>query len=369
MASFVSAGAEHGEAVVRFNMRLRQGGWHQQFSWEPGRIHDSDPNARHGIATEKFLVLDRQGEMRAGYYLKHQRYRVSGAELDIGNIGLPISEGIVSPEYAAFGLALVQDALQRNPLCYSLGLGEGAQPYRRLLQALRWRTEEVPFFFKVLRPFRFCRGIAYLRARRMRRIALDLLAFSGLGGLGFRCANWLRTRRPSFAGISAECVEQFGAWSDRIWQRSADAYGLLGVRTADVLNFLYCDAKFMRVRVSAAEEPVGWAVCLSTPFVSHRQFGSLHVGSLVDCLAVSGWESHVVTSALDRLARSGADLVVTNQSHRAWSAAIRRCGFVRGPSNFVLALSPQLQKRCEQRGIAFDQIHMTRGDGDGPINL
>ncbi|MCY2991359.1 MAG: hypothetical protein NTY19_26320 [Planctomycetota bacterium] len=63
------------------------------------------------------MVLDRQGEMRAGYYLKHQRYRLSGTEQELGNLGLPISEGIVSSEYAAFGLALVQDALQRNPLC------------------------------------------------------------------------------------------------------------------------------------------------------------------------------------------------------------------------------------------------------------
>lgn len=369
MSRFVSASAEHNELVARFNQRLRQGGWEQQFSCEPGRFHDHDPHARHNISTEKFLALDKQGEMRAGYYLKHQRYRLSDAEHDLGNIVLPISEGIVNTEYAAYGLALVQDALRRNPLCYSLGIGGASEPYLRLLQAMRWRTAVVPFFFKVLKPFRFCRRIAYLRAGSMPRLALDVLAFSGLGWIGLRFAQRLKTSRPAWAGVTADGVEHFGAWSDLVWQRSVGAYGLLGVRSADVLNFLYREPRFLRVRVCADGEPVGWAVCLSTPFTSHRQFGSLHVGSLVDCLAVSGWEHHVVTAAADVLDRSGADLIVTNLSHRAWCGAVSKCGFLRGPSNFALALSPRLQQGCDERGIALEQIHMTRGDGDGPIHL
>jgi hypothetical protein len=55
---------------------------------------------------------------------------------------------------------------------------------------------------------------------------------------------------------------------------------------------------------------------------------------------------------------------VSNQSHPAWIEALRRQGFIVGPSNFVLAMSPELAAR-----VPAGLMHFTRADGDGPINL
>jgi hypothetical protein len=68
------------------------------------------------------------------------------------------------------------------------------------------------------------------------------------------------------------------------------------------------------------------------------------------------------------LVRLGADLLVSNQTHDAWNAALRRCGFVRGPSNFVFAASPAMRKILGTEEN-FGHMHINRGDGDGPINL
>jgi hypothetical protein len=57
-----------------------------------------------------------------------------------------------------------------------------------------------------------------------------------------------------------------------------------------------------------------------------------------------------------------------NWSHEAWVAASRSVGFLPGPSNFFFFVSPAgvplLESSCPLR-----EIHLTRGDGDGPERL
>ena len=43
--------------------------------------------------------------------------------------------------------------------------------------------------------------------------------------------------------------------------------------------------------------------------------------------------------------------------------------FINGPSNFIFATSQELSKKLESNMNLKDHMHLTRGDGDGPINL
>ena len=115
---------------------------------------------------------------------------------------------------------------------------------------------------------------------------------------------------------------------------------------------------------------MGWAVLLKTKMKRHRQFGNMRVGTIADCFAVPGCESTVTCAARDHLIESGVHLIVSNQSAAAWRSALEYAGMVAGPTNFFLALSPQLM---EDLNIAddssIDKFHFNRGDGDGPVNL
>jgi len=44
---------------------------------------------------------------------------------------------------------------------------------------------------------------------------------------------------------------------------------------------------------------------------------------------------------------------------------LRRSGFLEGPSNFIFAAA----KKLAALSSAFDEFHINRGDGDGPIHL
>jgi hypothetical protein len=252
-------------------------------------------------------------------------------------------------------------------------MGGADRPLPRLLKTLKWRLVACPFFFRVAHPYRFLREIVYLRRQRSRRLLLDTLAFSGLGWLGFKALHqWKGWHgRRSSVGTVSQIVPEFSSWVDRIWERSRDPYALIAVRDAVILNALYPahNKLFIRVQVTRQEEPIGWAVLLDTAMTNHKQFGNVRLGSLVDCLALPGNELDVVTAATRLLLERGVDLIVSNQLHRAWTEAMVRAGFLSGPSNFMFVVSPALAALLDPFEATADRIHMTRGDGDGPIHL
>ena len=44
-------------------------------------------------------------------------------------------------------------------------------------------------------------------------------------------------------------------------------------------------------------------------------------------------------------------------------------GYLKGPTNFFFATSPELTRMMYPYHKTVENIHMVRGDGDGPINL
>ena len=74
-------------------------------------------------------------------------------------------------------------------------------------------------------------------------------------------------------------------------------------------------------------------------------------------------------SLWEMLRKKKADLIVSNQSHIFWKNAFKMNSFIRGPSNYIYALSKILSDKLMSDKKLKDYIHLTRGDGDGPIHL
>src|SRR6266705_69741 len=111
---------------------------------------------------------------------------------------------------------------------------------------------------------------------------------------------------------------------------------MIAVRNSETLNILYPanSKRFLSYKVTRGGGVLGWVVLLDTPMHNDKYFGNLRVGSIVDCLALPENASAVIRAATRVLEERGADLIVSNQSHAAWSTALRNAGFVAGPSNF-----------------------------------
>ena len=95
----------------------------------------------------------------------------------------------------------------------------------------------------------------------------------------------------------------------------------------------------------------------------------MRLGSIVDCLSLKGFERIIISKTSEVLKKKGVDLIVSNQSHIFWRNALKMNSFINGPSNFIFASSRELSNTLADNRKLKDYMHITRGDGDGPINL
>ena len=359
----------HQPAVHDFNQRLRGTLDEELFFPEDPRMSWLPKGGHPKIYQEGFVAVD-EAAVRGGYILKHQPFAIQGEVRDIASYRLPISEGLVNRNYAMLGMQLIRDALNRQPRIFSLGMGAIDRPLPKMQKALGWAQYEVPFYFKVIHGGRFVRQIAALRRTRARRVAMDLMAYSGVASLG--SAAW-RIFRPSAvkADVTVEPFDRFEAWADELWSRCNTRYSLSAVRDSDILTALYPpqDSRFLRWRLRRGQKTLAWVVCLDTRMTGHKQFGNLRVGTIVDGFADPDDAALAVAAAGRELEKRGVDLIVSNQTHQAWGQGLRSAGFMTGPSNFIFSVSKQLAADLSPFADRVKEAHINRADGDGPIHL
>lgn len=358
---------EHEPAVVEFNRRLQAAGA------EPDLVfyHYSEPRwlprtGNSSLYNEFFVALD-GNIVRGGYALKRQNFLLpDGAIRSVGYYHHPLSEGIVDKRLAIVGSLLLRDAMQREPLLYCLGMGGYDRPLPKMLLGLGWSHCLIPFFFRVIRPTHFLREMQALRGTFWRRLTMDFAAYTGIGWVTIQAQRAAaQFRAPRANPAQASVVGEFSEWVDSLWKQSSNAYTMTAVRDTPTLRALYPkdDTHFTRLRLSRAGTDIGWAV------VGERRrdakYGSMRVGSIVDCWASPENALTVVRAAERALEEMGADLIVSNQSHIGWREAFRVAGFLEAQSNFIFAASKKLSELIQPFDEVKERVHFTRADGDG----
>ena len=356
--------------VEAFNRRMLAGGLKAELAFPESPVLDfSLRNAP--IWQEAFLAVEDQ-DVRGAYYFTHERYALGGNACWMANYRHPISEVVVNKAYKGLSKTLLSDAEQRQPLLYSVGFGSDRNPNLRRLRAEGWSDVLIPFWFRVVRPAAFFRNLAFFRKTQLRRLAFDLAAATGVGWLGIKAVQSIKAfGSPGLTGHSVQTAPEFGPWADELWEMNRPLYLLAAVRDRQTLNLRYSpeNPRFVRLVVAKNGCVVGWAVLLDKQMRDNPYFGDMHVGTIVDCLAVPGQELAVVRAAAARLETAGADIVVSNQSAATWSGAFGRAGFLSGPSNYYLSFSPELVRRLSPLDQNTPRFHINRGDGAGTSRL
>jgi len=361
---------EHVAAAVAFNERLQRLSPRKEFGVAAHPVEGRfAPAAKNRVWEEYYLGLEGD-EVRGGYILRRLPFWVNGAEHEIGFCYAPVTEGLWDKRYAMVAVQLLRDALRRTPKMFCLGMGGWDNPLPKMLNALKWSFREVPFRFRVCRASRFLREIRPLRTSRLRSLAADIGAFTGTGAVGIGAMQRLRGA-PGSAGLEVSEEPAFGDWSDDVWERGRDGYALTQFRTRDVLELLYPESnpRFLRLRVRRDGQDLGWAVMFDTAMQDDQYFGNLRVGTIIDGFAHPDDAPALVAAAAQYLQDRGVDLIISNQAHQAWAAALDGAGFLQGPSNFLFAASREFSKALEPFEASLDRAHLNRGDGDGPIHL
>ena len=127
--------------------------------------------------------------------------------------------------------------------------------------------------------------------------------------------------------------------------------------------------KFIRLKIIVNNKTTGWALVLVTSLSNHNYFGNMKIGSLIDCLFTKGLEAEIIALIKRYFIKKNVDLIISNQSCGDINFGFLKNGFIEGPSNFILAVSPKLSKVINLNTDSLKEMHINRGDGDGPIHL
>lgn len=368
--SIVPYAEQHIPAVKDFNQRLRNGGAPADYVFSESHIPAWLP--KHGVCSgaapvynEFYLALDRDA-VRGAFVLKHQVFSFAGALKPLVYLHHPFSEGIVDKRYSQVGAQMLMRIVRQNPLLFALGMGGYDRPLPRMLLALHWRHCLIPFQFRVCNGRQFLREMQVFRSSSLKRMLARSAAQTGVGPLMLKLWQGFRGRQGLRTGFQAEVVAEFDDWADQIWTDVAASYSMIAVRDARSLRTLYPSQnhRLTRIRVSEGGKIVGWAVVGILHRTGHEQYGDLRVGTILDGLSGQEHATSVIAAATRVLEEQGADLIGSNQSHSAWRSALRKCGFLNGPSNFIFAVGPALSQLLEPFYPTVDNAHLNRGDGD-----
>ena len=359
------------EALQRFNERLEAGGVKYRMPLNERLPGESIAPPDYFVHRRQLLVVEGE-EVRGGVLLQHHRISVRGDEQPFCWLQLPLSEGLVNPDYASTILLLLKNALRHQKIAMGLGVGSLEEKWSQLLIRTGWDHHVVPFFFYPVNLRRVALELRYLESRRALKLAASVAAYSGAASMVSGIQKAFRSNRLSASGaISTRCAD-FDDWADRIYKRCAPEYGALANRDAMTLRVLYPpqDQRYVRLRVlsKATGQEIGWVIVVHKRMKDDKYFGNLYVGTIVNGCCDPKHADAVIAAGLQELIELGVDLVVSNWSHGAWRAASRSLGFLNGPSNFIFFLSPHAKPILESIG-GVQETHMTRGDCDSPSAL
>ena len=359
-------------AVKAFNQRLLRGGIDKKLMYPETPVPRFPPNEGARVFQQYFLLADARREVRGGFILTQEQWSFRGETAWVAHLRLPISEGAVDRNFKVVGPQVFRSAMTTQPNLYTVGMGGFETAVTKRLKSLGWSMRAVPFYFKLLRPSVFLETSPYLQRNSLLGRTAKLVAVTGLGSLGAGAFRVLSAfYAPRMVNVAMEEVAAFGGWADDIWECSRHSFELIAPRDSGTLNMRYPpeQRQYLKLKFSQEGRAIGWALVLDTKMRANNYFGDSRVGTIVDCLSAPSDASTIVRGATSYLCDRGVDLVVSNHTNRDWRYGFCSSGFFRGPSNYVLALSPEVARRVRPFDENFGRFFVSRGDGAGPERL
>jgi hypothetical protein len=359
---------EDAAAARAFNQRLRV---HNQTEYLLGE-HPPGPEPADAAIHNHYYLVHEDDVVRGGFLLAAFPAGFGDGRASLAlNAREPLSEALIDPHYALLGLRILKFIERQGPHLFALGMGSGSRPFPRLLKGAGWSLSQVPFLFRVVRARRFLLQLRTLRTSPARRTLATVAAFTGAGKAGLAFLQYRAGLSAiSAGGLSLEPVRAWGDWVDELWaQCRGDCSFAVSRDLRNVCELYPLDERHRGYIVRRQGRPVGWIFARLSRMRDHKYFGDLQVATLMDGVALPGVQRGSVALASRALAREGAELLVTNQSHMGWVAAFRGAGYLRGPSNYILGVSKQLATDIASQPGGFARMHFTRGDSDGRGNL
>lgn len=160
---------------------------------------------------------------------------------------------------------------------------------------------------------------------------------------------------------------------DQIWEAVKDSYGCIATRDVATVNRLIAPDRWPHGKLyqfTHKGQPVGWGAVRVSEKKDNRRFGNMTLGTILDALALPGYERDVCAALSRVLADQNPDIIITHMTHKRWRQGLKRSGFVELANRRAFCATPDLADKLGNDLDGFvEKAHLTPIDADGPHGL
>ena len=341
MLTKYNGSAEHIELLRTFKERLgykdSNGVFNNPFSYYSSRSE----------ANVSLWLLIMKSEVIATVITKRQKYNVSGCEEDVYFLKYPVSLSIVDKNYTMAAAWLAASIKKKFKYSFLLGMGGSDSKAAKFFESARFVNIDIPFYIKVIS-------------------WTSIILHNPITSKILRVDNSYPNSKVNEVRIDKKILKQVEKLSYKTSFLKDTSFGLL--RTTDIVNFQAPQSisAFVKLHIIANEKIVGRILLFETSPRYHRLFGRLNLWTILDFEFDS---SKIASATVNKLIKRHAlkrkiDVLLFNTGLKRHKQFCNSTYWLKIKSNFCLSVCPALADR-----INYEDLHITRLDGDGPINL
>ena len=221
MSYFIRESNNNDKSLIEnFNNELNSHG----FKFKLPIPSDTKDKLNDFIFENKFILIEDEKAVRAGYTLKNQWFKINESNQQVGYYYNPVTAGLFNKKYNICGLLLLNDAHKKNLDLFCLGMGAYSEKLPKLLKELKWNLQTIPFYFKIYNPNSFLENITYLKNNKYTAFIIKILKKTQLGWLFtkvfFNLSAFIFFPFNKMHDISVEKIESFDKSFDELWENA-----------------------------------------------------------------------------------------------------------------------------------------------------
>ena len=308
------------------------------------------------INNDFFVLIENNKFIRAIVSIKNQQYLINGTIVNFKDIQLPISESIIDRKFFIQSLFFFNKIINLSENMHGLGMGGLNEPLPKILNKLKFNKYLIPFFIFPIS----IRKTLYIYLKR-KKINFPLKILEILYPIDFFYKfsfNFFHNK------ITQEEFNLFDKKDDKLWDKVKFNFDLISVKNKINLNLVYDTKRFnlLKIRVFKNEKYLGWLVLKITKHNNSKHFFDCRTCTVVDLLCDPAYYSIFIKEIKKISIINNCDVVLVNSTFKEFNNMLKKNFFINVGSNFGF-----VYKSSETFNI--NKSWITRGDGDGPINL
>jgi hypothetical protein len=291
------------------------------------------------------LIVD--NEVTGSVITKTQKYHIKGKKIDVHFLKYPVTLSSVDKNYVYSAAYLASEIKKNFKNSFLLGMGGSKSNVAKFFSSARFINIDIPFFLKPVTLIGLVKYNPFISKYKI---------FSKKFPKNFK----EKIIKKDFEIKLVENIKSLDFWKKT-------SFSL--IRCTKIINAQTPSKKFpfKKFEIRYKGNIVSNIIILESATKNHKYFGDLNIWTILEfeIFCCENLIKKINSMLISYAKKTEIDAIIINTNSKTIKNFCKKNFWINLPTNFCVSFSPNLANSINK----FDDIHITRLDGDGPINL